>query len=415
MESRESAERASSMRHALIISLHYGYTKRAEHTKRSSLFYTCSQVLYRRGAQLGQVGLDHLRFSLVWPRDSLSSAGELSWTTQLYPSYEARETTAKPPLQPSAKNEQSRHTMWSHWMMSMDWMQRSDEKIECDWLRSFLLHHAESSGDDVIPVPDVILICEDGDRILAHSDALIAKSAKLAAAINFSTMARSKDIHQIEVSMSRDECQRMLQHIYYGSIVASLPENAQELTTALLDLVLIGEEFICPGLVQECEMRLLSRRPRRCVCSQCNRAKEDCWSYRAAGPSALITPDTALDVLAIAQHGYNAYHGSEHGYQINIGWYRTFTSLWTPMIPSISIGPLEALKEAALRCLLLDFDAVSRTSSFLQHQESSETSQQAEWLLHSCLEEYASSPATSYDSRGHLALPKETTSLDCAS
>jgi hypothetical protein len=229
------------------------------------------------------------------------------------------------------------------------------------------------------------------------------------------------------VRASSKVCRWMLQHIYHGSILSGeLSRDGQECCWELMELLLAAEEFICRSLVQECEMRLLAADPRQCFCVACARAgtikdqQVDCH-YLVDGPSHCITPDSALDVLAVAQHVSEAC--LEADYMLCVTNNGTIVSSRAYNANGSSGGdgdgdasvlkPMQALREAAVCTVLQGFQAVSQSETFASQladgavntnstytgaTPSSNTLKADEWLLQMCLQELAASPGASLPS-----------------
>jgi hypothetical protein len=215
---------------------------------------------------------------------------------------------------------------------------------------------------------------------------------------------------------SNKVCRWMLQHIYHGSILSrELSRDGQECCWELLELLLAAEEFICRSLVQECEMRLLAADPRQCFCVACARAgtiqdQQVDSHYLVDGPSHCITPDSALDVLAVAQHVSEACLEAE--YMLCVTNNGTLVSSWAYNSNGSSGGvdddasvlkPMQALREVAVCTVLQGFQAVSQSDTFASQLADDATNTNStlkadEWLLQMCLQELAASPGASLPS-----------------
>mmetsp|Transcript_11742 Transcript_11742/g.17717 ORF Transcript_11742/g.17717 Transcript_11742/m.17717 type:complete len:253 (-) Transcript_11742:229-987(-) len=101
-----------------------------------------------------------------------------------------------------------------------------------------------------------------------------------------------------------------IQHCYIGSIASGLSANRSECCRDLLDLAMLANEFLCPSLLMECELRLLTSKPYSCFCRCCcgvTRQSEHGANENplicvdVEGPAFLITADTALDIVILSQ------------------------------------------------------------------------------------------------------------------
>jgi ankyrin repeat protein len=420
MESCENAERLVATRDALVTSLFLGW-RSSEH---SSSYHACSLVLYRREVKLGQTGIGRLHLSLV--TSDLKSMEEVPACTRESCMYQTQYFHAvgicnKP------KDREKALSYWSNVMRNMPWITR---ETRCAWLRSEENRHDDDTIND-LPEPDIVLVADDGSRFLAHGALISQRSAKLGAALRFASMSSESEgatsLTEVPMRASSKVCRWVLQHIYHGSILSGeLSRDAQECCWELMELLLAAEEFICRSLVQECEMRLLAADPRECFCVSCARAgttidqQVDCH-YLVDGPSHCITPDSALDVLAVAQHVSEAC--LEEDYMLCVTNNGTIVSSRVYNSDGSSGGddnvsvlkPMQALREVAVCTVLQGFQAVSQSDTFASQladdaaaanastdtdgaTPSSNTLKADEWLLQMCLQELATSPGASLPS-----------------
>ena len=143
-------------------------------------------------------------------------------------------------------------------------------------------------------------------------------------------------------------------------------------------------------------MRLMSSKPKQCFCWSCakevrignNYDEVDCV-YCVEGPSALLTSETALDVLAVAQHLLSM--------EVTDGTNSDETSLTLASLNGKNANPkrvkrggIRALKDATVATLLKDFGAVVKSHSFKASVElNNSTADEVEpqiMLLQMCLE-----------------------------
>lgn len=407
MESCENAERLVATRDALVTSLFLGW-RSSEH---SSSYHASSLVLYRREANLGQTGISRLHLSLV--TSDLKSMEEVPAFTSASCMYQTQYFHAVG-ICNKLKDRENALSYWSNTMRSMPWM---TQQTQCAWLVS-----EENRHDDMIntlPEPDIVLVADDGSRFLAHGTLVSQKSAKLGAALRFASMSSQSvgatSLDEVSMRASSKVCRWMLQHIYHGSILSGeLSRDRQECCWELMELLLAAEEFICRSLVQECEMRLLAADPRQCFCVACGRAgtikdqQVDCH-YLVDGPSHCITPDSALDVLAVAQHVSAACLEADYmlcvtnnGTLVSSRAYNSDGSSGGDGDVSV-LKPMQALREAAVCTVLQGFQAVSQSDTFASQLaddavNTNSTQKADEWLLQMCLQELAASPGASLPS-----------------
>lgn len=214
---------------------------------------------------------------------------------------------------------------------------------------------------------------------MAHQ-LVLSQSGKLDAAIRFASMAREQlqedgkavttSLLAIDVDLSGKTCRWLLEHMYHGSIAGGLSKYPHESCQELLELLLVGEEFICRSLVQECEMRMLSSDSffDRCLCSYCcanaartttpmNQADSVECIYRVSGPTCLVTADAAVDVLAVVQHVAGSCCETDY----------TLRVTQTPNESKnkfVFRNPMESLHEVALIVIMSDFGSVVKSEAF---------------------------------------------------
>jgi hypothetical protein len=143
-----------------------------------------------------------------------------------------------------------------------------------------------------------------GTSFEAHTELLVKKSAKFDAAYRFHKIQYAGDDVatpiKFSVPASAQLCHLLLQHMYHGSLI-DLPRNPADCCNVLLDLVALAEQLLCESLLQECEIRLLSENPREvrsCIHDGADTLSSSQFQSKILGPTQLITPDSALDVLA---------------------------------------------------------------------------------------------------------------------
>ena len=380
LESQENAERSTALRDALVVSLINGY-------RVSPQYFASSVVLYEKGASMGLLGLERLQRSLV--QGSLVPSSDSISVSARECTYETRHRLSVHP-----KNIESSDTPWVLSLLEQD------DTVTCPWLSSHLDDKDARAFDD--GKLDVVLVCDDGSQLFAHSEIVAKASEKLAAAIRFSDMSSNNDktITTIELQAPRKVGRWMLQHMYHGSIVSGLSNNnIESLTNDLMDLLLFADECFCSSLVQECEMRLLSANPCHCLCQSCvtlvrgDNDDEQCF-YRTMGPSICITSSSVLDLYALAQQvGDSQIH--TNAYKIAMSW--SETSMASLLQSASIVQPLECLKEAAIRYMLLNFESLLDQLSI----EEADNENAPLWVLQACLQDMCLSPMT------HIVRPRQ--------
>ena len=399
MESVENAEMKSATREALVVALFHAWKTSSSsstadagsQSSSSSAYIACALALYRRGVRLLQPDMARLKTSLV--ENTLKSMDSIS-----VPPPSCQYEACYPRIVGSCRKEKDKETelhYLSRLMFDLPWFATyCTNTRECAWSATQSVMENISRDDVSFSEPDIVLICQDGERFQAHSFVLSRSSDKLAAAIRFASMCREQSdggeprpaaLTEIQVDLTATTCQRILEHMYHGSIGGGLSSDRHEACQELLELLLVAEEFLCRSLVQECEMRLLSSEQysHGCFCCYC-RAKAgqiktephmmktvECF-YRVSGPSWLVTPAEALDVLAVVQHVSEAC--CETDFSLRIVSSNTESSMISPLssnyrMKGIIQNSLDALREVALFSILSDFDAVARSSAFASHFE----------------------------------------------
>lgn len=270
---------------------------------------------------------------------------------------------------------------WTKILLKFPWMQEEDG-VQCAWI----LAEQGVSANDHLPLSSTLLetitLVAQGCRFSAHNWIISQKCAKLAAAIRFAKISQGNDEDpiEIEVEMSSKQCKWLLQHIYSGSLLSGWGPNTCE---ELFELSLLAQEFICPSLVQECEMRLLSSNVSQCFCWSCclavrktGKNSAQCL-YRAKGPSKALTSQTAIDALALSEQ-LNCFDTNE--YLIKFWPYPNYPSssdvstdhAWNHYNSNARLltTPFTAVKDAAIGSMLLDYCKVLKSESFLNQVKS---------------------------------------------
>lgn len=189
-------------------------------------------------------------------------------------------------------------------------MYASRNNIYCRNVRAFFDDSQnEIYSEETLDFPeDRVNLVIQGKKLLVHKSIISCKSEKLAAAIEFQIHLASEEkdenkILEVPIDLEMRLMLLLLEHCYIGSIVSMLPSRHSECNRVLLDLALVANEFICPSLLSEIEMRLLSSSPYSCFCRSCSQIVNTLHVRTTCeGPSSLITGKTALDIISIAQN-----------------------------------------------------------------------------------------------------------------
>jgi ankyrin repeat protein len=248
---------------------------------------------------------------------------------------------------------------WNKILLSMDWMWANvtDGEITCTWIQS---------QRKMIPsVPcqkhDECYLVLGEKRLLAHKSILESKSSKLEAAIRFAEMnEEEKNVERTEIllDVSFDSMKLFVQHCYHGSIIFGLSPNQAVCCQQLLELYALGQEYLCPSLSLECEMRLLASDPYRCVCPQCcDKIEVDeegltpliVCHYCTKGPSKLMTAENLLGIIAELEE----LNQLENCYHINVN------------AMDVYCRPLETIWSIAWMSTILNFADVLKSDSYL--------------------------------------------------
>jgi hypothetical protein len=430
IEARETSEFQTAMTDSLVKALFLGWM-----TDDVGCL-ECAVLLFQKGANLHETGVARLKQSMKAKK--LTTAMEGSADDDVY----IFETTYVQPGPPGATNlnlsvyNRSALRFWSDALMHLDWMKAQTEGIQCSWILSENRFTRETDLALLKSLETVVVIAE-GQRFLAHSQILAQKSGKLAAAIRFANMNHTDDSNpvEIEIGVSAKICQWLLQHIYHGSIASGWDPDPCD---SVLELALVAEEFLCPSLLLECEMRLLASNATACYCWSCcvavrrvDQDSERCQMaqclYRARGPSQMLTAHTSMNALAVCQQLSSAVN-IEDNHRIKF-WpkpqypltYQSTKKAWVNFDSSVRIlnAPFAAVQDAAIGAMLLHYPRVLKSESFLGHVrsmvdenpvEESVIHQEHEaqiMLLQMCLDEIAKSIMMKIDGTGSQRLESE--------
>ncbi|KAL7577603.1 hypothetical protein ACA910_015124 [Epithemia clementina (nom. ined.)] len=405
-EQQEESERVASIREALLLSMFYAWTSESA----SLSYYACALALFQSSVQLDATCVERLKHALqkadktclsdssIVGRDIVTQEASYFHPTG---AFDENESFTKSRDQ-EIKNKPDPGLFWSLAMTQCQWMPPKSS-VSCEWLRTL----EDKTRQNHKPTFDVELTSTDGDRFLAHSTILCSKSGKLDAAIRFERMARGdtendNELVRLQLPVTTTVCQLVLQHFYHGSMIGPFPTNHAHLVDELSSALDLAEQYLCPNLAQEVEMRLLSFDPRRCHCCHCS-FRNDVGSsngmiactYVSTGPSLCIQPETALDVLALALHFEGGVGSSE--YYLLVSFDELTRPSWKApdSVQFIVYSAMEQLRGVAASYILRSFTSVTRSEAFSLHYEidsKGSDKTQREALLRTCLEKVAAIP-----------------------
>jgi len=221
------------------------------------------------------------------------------------------------------------HMDWSYVLATLPWFKTRTNGVNCKWLKRVMLDTKLQEVDYQGAVKDdeFDLVVEGGVKLCAHRSIVSTKCGKLAAQIRF-TESNSSDGDRLTVHVDLPQlvAKMILSHIYHGSITFGLRGSPPEQCQQLLEL---AEEYLCPSLLLECELRLLERSScTLCICPQCSGGKQisQCLkkatdnldeslsmfckpigvhiyksSIVSSNSKSRITAQNGLDILAVAQ------------------------------------------------------------------------------------------------------------------
>ena len=288
LEQLENRSFRVALRNSLLSCLVQSYNCKQDET--SFVLENCAIFLYEKGAIIDGSGFHTLLITLK----KISSEKFVHGAEQEY--YLPRIVQQACPISTAHvlsgpytdQADYSRH-FWSMMARQSSWISSAES-----------VHFGtETTADSLLF--DVVLESEDGQAFEAHSVLLAKKSSKFDAAFrfhDFQVTCPGKSA-MFPVPATASICKLLLQHMYHGSLVA-LPRDPTDCCDALLDLIVLADYLLCESLLQECEARLLSKNPWECHCCLCSvpvRIQGEQMTL-VSSPSQLITPESALDVLA---------------------------------------------------------------------------------------------------------------------
>ena len=258
--------------------------------------------------------------------------------------------------------------------------QTSFDELYCPYLRNL-----KNFPEKFFPVSleereDQCIILLQGKHFIGHESILSSKSHKFEAAIRFAKMSSSNEDNdstartELDLEISPSTLRLLICHIYHGSIVMGLSVDRKVCCEQLIDLYTVAEEYLCPSLKLECEMRLVSKNPYQCFCWHCcsNVKSPETSGVKGKIPTGstspwlchyrvptchphpvLLIPDNLLVVLSFLQERSSQYDDS---YQI---------VMKGPEYCIIACEPLMALKSIVLKLALLNFNSVLKSDDYI--------------------------------------------------
>eukprot|EP00584_Thalassiosira_punctigera_P022424 CAMPEP_0172563206 /NCGR_PEP_ID=MMETSP1067-20121228/99966_1 /TAXON_ID=265564 ORGANISM="Thalassiosira punctigera, Strain Tpunct2005C2" /NCGR_SAMPLE_ID=MMETSP1067 /ASSEMBLY_ACC=CAM_ASM_000444 /LENGTH=637 /DNA_ID=CAMNT_0013353605 /DNA_START=141 /DNA_END=2054 /DNA_ORIENTATION=+ len=369
-------------------------------------------------------------------------------------------------------NKDSHSMDWSHVLAGLPWFNLRMNGVSCSWMHNISNPSEKKQVDcNTILAEDEFFLVVGGEKLLAHKSIVSSKSEKLAAHIRF-TEGHEREYSlegrlSVHVDLPLLTAKMLLCHCYHGSIIFGLVKSPMKQCHQLLEMALIAEEYLCPSLLLECEIRLLMQPSfPSCICLHCSSgaisSKEhihcpirlQClekaqknfdndslllycepmgvYAYKtstfimSSSRNGLVTPESAIDVLAVAQQ----LEQSSSLRDLYTMKYCRSGSIDDPnstmVMPSycgwdinvekdVGAGciavPFASVKMMAIWIMLRDFSEVIRSNSYLRQIKSDDdedetaevdasfgmeshaaNDEDAMLLLRTCLEELASSP-----------------------
>eukprot|EP00571_Detonula_confervacea_P004529 CAMPEP_0172327472 /NCGR_PEP_ID=MMETSP1058-20130122/59675_1 /TAXON_ID=83371 /ORGANISM="Detonula confervacea, Strain CCMP 353" /LENGTH=627 /DNA_ID=CAMNT_0013044537 /DNA_START=151 /DNA_END=2031 /DNA_ORIENTATION=- len=319
---------------------------------------------------------------------------------------------------------------WSRVLTDLPWFRSRTYGVTCNWMQensSDSSEVKEVNYNRTISEDEFYLVVE-GEQLLAHKSIVSAKSGKLAAQIRFTEkeclLGDRLSVHIDHLPLLA--AKMLLSHCYHNSIAFGLRKSPIKQCHQLLELALLAEEYLCPSLLLECELRLLLQSSSHgekgcgiCICPHCSGetvfAKEqmNCpiglqclekakvsndtdgsssycepvgvYTYKTSAFSmlssqigSLVTPESALDILAVAQQLESS--SSQQGIH-RIKFWRSETidnpnstfGGWNRDADKdigCTSAPFAAAKMMAISIMLRNFPEVVRSDSYLRQIKS---------------------------------------------
>lgn len=373
IEEAKDTTRKRYLRQGLVSALSHMHFLRESPNDAKSAAQT-ALVLYQRGTTLDSFHLQLLEDSL--------KASSLKLIEKSTPhERRKRDSPLRPGHNSNAGDNEYRNTRKE--FLSLPWVQcvvKSKNQL-CELMTT-----------DSAPLrvrPRVLVKANDGGTFLVHDEVFADRCDKLAGSIRFAKASRQFQDNDVEVEtgISSQQCRWLIEHVYCGSMISSLPASRVECCETLLELYLVAEEFLCSSLMKECEMRLVAPEElyNSCFCL-------DCWSRQTVemnlSPfhghhSFLITEETVLNVLSLLTELRSETHRFENAtYNIQIKTESAF----------LEYPPMEYLWEVTTRFIIGRFGKIRNSESWSTHIELVEQGSSMELslsFLQFCVEEMA--------------------------
>ena len=298
-------------------------------------------------------------------------------------------------------------SFWSTELLNLNWCWNVDHKIEhvqCTWMRESFRKENNDVSLHNFQRDECYLIVEN-KPLLAHKSILSMKSQKLAAAIRFATLQNWDNIEESQqngktISIPLDMTSKMasffIQHCYHGSISHGLSLDNTICCHELLELAYIAEEYLCPSLALEVEMRMLSSKPRGCYCwcccdqiehLPCNVTSSQMLDthldhfesiqyfnchYCVKSPSTLIHANTVIDTLSLQQQQHESLVPSDN-YSIHA--YYSFSPNKKTLKENDTVtynhefiytNPFMAVKAISMKTILQEFKFCLKSDRYLE-------------------------------------------------
>lgn len=238
----------------------------------------CCVRIFRRNLTLDNTSFARILNSL----GAITSKNCAVWENQLVDECIFRASydlvSKEPPFHVKKKSslydDQSPDHYCSNLLFQLNWIieEWRNMSLSCPWIQKKLFKVDESNAFDD---RDLCILVVEGMHYKAHKSILKHRSGKFSAAISFHEMRHKIDCHHnddlfmISLDISKESLRFLIEHIYHGSIVSELSCHSNACWGQLFDLYFVAQEYMCPTLAQEIEMRLLSSDPYFCSCWNC--------------------------------------------------------------------------------------------------------------------------------------------------
>jgi len=372
LEEKEDDIVKTVMQEALIASLFTCWEDSSDDKTFPSKHLLTSAFLLKKGASLDELGFVRLASGFVKERGKRF----VSFVVGICRASYIHLTPGEPSGVKHSYFESHTESFMGYWssvLSSIPWVWAYNHSLICCgwWLEKI---QAVSGTSEFVDSSDVCYLLVGQDRLLAHKSILSSKSKKLAAAFRFSSLKQSdgRKCDEVELDISTRMLVFFMQHCYHGSIFFGLSTDINVCCRELMELSLIADEYICPSLLAECEMRLISSKPHICFCWCCCAAVEsisereaDAFAlssnsieceFSVCTPSKLITAGTAFSILLLS-HQLAPCHS---GYEIKVdGGGPTTFRVGYPVCQPFVVAKLFALK-----AILFEFRACLESESY---------------------------------------------------